>query len=708
MNLSALLDPESVAVVGASADPAKTAGRPVRFLEHHGFKGEVWPINPGRDEVQGLPAFPDLKSLPGVPDQVFVALNTEPAMQAVEEAVEIGVQLVVVLASGFSEAGAEGRRREDRLREMVRGAETRLLGPNSLGLVRPSTGLTLTANAAFAADAIPSGPVSVISQSGSAIGTFVSRGRARGIGFANLVSVGNEADLSVGEIGRLLLRDDNTETFILFLESLKHTAQLEAFAEEANQAGKSIIAYKLGRSEVGAELAVSHTGALVSSDHAADAFFRDLGIHRMDVFEATFEGAPLFAPRWRDPSRPKPRVAVVSTTGGGGALVTDRLGLKDVEIAGPTDAVRERVAALGIALGDGALIDLTLAGTKPEIMRGAIEALLDDDHYDAIVAATGSSSEFFPELAVEPIVSAVNERSGALKPLAVFTVPHAERALALLAQAGIAGFRTPEACAEAVAARLHPAAPRFGRSKAFAAEGSAAAKIANAPDRLSEEEALDLFATLGIPTVARRFVSLRKLESLETAAAELSYPVVAKIVSRDLPHKSESGGVKTGLRSMDEIDAAIQEIFGSVTEKAPRAILDGILLQEQMDGVQEVILGLRRDPAVGSIVTLGVGGLFAEIYADITVRRAPVTVEEASEMIRQVRGLKISGGYRGRPKGDLKALAETISAFSGIGAHDRVLEAEINPLIVGREGEGVCAVDGLARFSSREKVTIDA
>ncbi len=708
MNLGAFLDPESVAVLGASANPTKTAGRPVRFLGQHGFKGEVWPVNPGRAEVQGLPSFPNLKSLPGVPDQVFVALSTDLALQAVEEAVEVGVQLVVVLADGFSEAGGEGRRREARLRELVEGTETRLLGPNSLGLVRPSNGLTLTANAAFAGDAIPSGPVSVISQSGSAIGTFVSRGRARGIGFANLVSVGNEADLSVGEIGRLLLEDEKTEAFILFLESLKHTQHLEAFAEEACATGKSIIAYKLGRSEVGAELAVSHTGALVSSSHAADAFFRDLGIRRMDVFEATFEGMPLFAPRWRGASRPKPRVAVVTTTGGGGALVADRLGLKDVDIAGPTDRLRVRVEALGITLGVGALIDLTLAGTKPEVMRGSIEAILDDDHYDAVVAAIGSSAEFFPELAVEPIVSAVNERPGSLKPLAVFTVPHAERALALLAEAGIAGFRTPEACAEAISVRLQPTAPRFWRPKSQDTARPVMDMIASAPSRLSEGEALDLFAVLGVSVVDRRFVPLKDLERLHAAIAELRYPAVAKVVSRDLPHKSEYGGVKIGLRSADDVKAAVEEILASVGARAPVATVEGILLQSQMEGVQEVMLGLRRDPAVGPVITLGIGGVFAELYADIAVRRAPVTIDEAFEMIAEVRGLAISRGYRGLPKGDLAALAETVAIFSRLGAYDRVFDTEINPLVVGREGEGVFAVDGLVVFSGSEKAAADA
>jgi acyl-CoA synthetase (NDP forming) len=231
---------------------------------------------------------------------------------------KLGVPLVSLLAGGFSEAGAVGARREARLREIVKGSVTRILGPNSLGVVRPATGLVLSANAAFAVGSVPSGQISVISQSGSAIGTFVSRGRARGIGFASLVSVGNEADLSVGTVGQTLVDDRQTEVFILFLESLKHAPDLEAFAEAAHRVGKSVLVYKLGRSRLGAQLAVSHTGAIVSDDDAANAYFRDLGFHRITVFEALFEGAPLFMQRHALPrASPKPSVAIVTTTGGG-------------------------------------------------------------------------------------------------------------------------------------------------------------------------------------------------------------------------------------------------------------------------------------------------------------------------------------------------------------------------------------------------------
>lgn len=702
-SLDTLIAPRAVAIVGASMDHSKTAGRPVHFLRRHGFLGAIWPVNPTRRDVQGLPAFPNLKTLPGVPDQIFIVLDTEPAMAMLEEAVEIGVPLVQILANGFSESGPEGRARETRLKALIAGSRTRVLGPNSLGIVRPSNGFVCTANAAFAAERIPSGQISVLSQSGTAIGTFVSRGRARGIGFANLVSVGNEADLSLGEVGRRLVEDDETKVFILFLETIRHADALEEFSEAAASANKEVLVYKIGRSAVGAELAVSHTGALVSSDAAADAYFRDLGFSRVDVFEAVFEGAPLFSARWCTPNHATPRVAIVSTTGGGGALVADRLGLAGVKIAGPSEATRARIAAAGCSIGSGPLIDLTLAGTRADVMSSAIEAVLDDDMYDAVVAVIGSSAEHFPELAVKPILDVLERRARPQKPVVVFTVPNAERALALLAEGGVAGFRAPEACADALVARLRLRTPHHYRTRAQQAVPDIALTVAALPDVATELSALDLFQQLGIPTVARRFVPIEATSRIADLATGLRPPLVVKASSPELPHKSEVGGVVLDITGIEGLRAAVERVQKNVTERAPTVRLEGFLLQEQRRGLQEIIVGLSRDAGAGALVTLGIGGVLAELYADTTLRRAPVDIIEARQMIEEVKGLAISRGYRGAPGGDLTALAEAIAAFSRLGAYDRIAEAEINPLMIGMKGEGVWAVDGLVVLAPLEE-----
>jgi acyl-CoA synthetase (NDP forming) len=688
-----LLRPSSVAIIGASADPDKTSGRPIRFLKQHGFRSAIWPVNPGRREVLELPAYPSLRALPRTPDQVYIVLDSDVALVACEEAIELGVPVVGMLANGFSEAGPQGVAREEKLRRLVRGSSTRLLGPNSLGIVRPSTGFVCTANAAFAAGEVRAGRISVISQSGSAIGTFVSRGRPRGIGFATLVSVGNEADLSIGEIGNVLVDDEETDTFILFLESFKHTADLERFAKRAADANKAVLVYKLGRSAAGAALAVSHTGALVSSDAAAETYLRDLGFHRFDVFDAVFEGAPMFGRRAKSTQQQGSRVAVVTTTGGGGALVADRLALRGLTLAGASETVRQHAAAAGIVVNSGPLIDLTLAGARPDVIRNILGALLEDPGCDAVAVVIGSSAEHFPELTVKPILDVLATRDRHLKPVAVFTVPHAERALALLGEGNIGTFRTPEACADAIATRLQPLKARFDRTRAFRPAPRLRDALRALPRSIGEYEATSIFTLAGVPSPRRCLVGPG--QDPQPLLASFTYPVVVKVASADLPHKSEYGGVRLNVGSAAEIRDAIAEIRAALAGHAPTARIDGFLVQEQRAGVQEVILGLQRDSAVGALITLGVGGIFTELYADVTTRRAPVDTGEAAAMIDAVRGLAVARGYRGRPKGDLAALAQAISAFSQLGAYAEVEEAEINPLIVGREGEGVWAVDGL-------------
>jgi acyl-CoA synthetase (NDP forming) len=693
-----LLTPSSVAVVGASNDSSRTAGRPVAFLKRHGFRGEIWPVNRNRSTVQDLLAYPSLSSLPARPDHAFVVLDTEPALAALNELASLGVPCVTMLADGFSETGPVGVARERKLRALLAGTKTRVVGPNSLGVINCRTGMALTANAAFAKAPLLPGNVSVISQSGSTIGTFVSRGRARGMGFANLVSVGNEVDLSVGEIGLEILEDPKISTILLFLESIKNAATLEAFAQRASGLGKTLLAYKLGRSEIGAQLASSHTGAMMSSDRAVDALFRDLGIRRVSVFEALFEATPLFEAKFHPPQPSNRKVAVVCTTGGGGALVADQLGLRGVEIAGPTAGVRNRLAEIGVRLGAGPLIDLTLAGTRPDVMRVAVDAILAEETYAAVVAAIGSSAETYPELAVKPIAEAHASRSETAKPLAVFTVPHAYEALSLLAASGIAGFRTPEACADAIALRLAPIAPRFDLRRRLEQHARIPA-LSSKADSLSEAEALELFQAIGVPTIRRQLLALRDIERARDLVDGLRPPLVVKLVSADLPHKTEAGAVTLGVYEPSDISRVVAAMLRSARQYRPDARIDQVLVQEQVAPIQEAIIGFKREPAIGPLVTLGVGGIFAEIYDDIVVRRAPVCVDEAREMIADVRGLRISAGYRGRPKGDLDALAAAVAAFSRLAALDRVLEAEINPVAIRPEGDGVVAVDGLARLA---------
>ena len=451
-----LFSPRSVAIVGQSDDPGKAAGRPLKFLRQMGYAGRVYPINPRRETVLGERAWPRISALPEAPDHAYIVLPTDPAVEAVEECAEFGVKVATVLADGFAEAGPEGLAREARLRALCARTGIRVVGPSSLGVVDLRTKSMLTANAALDERDLPVGRTFVASHSGSMIGALLSRGNARGARFAALVSVGNEIDLSLGEICAATLGDPDIDGYMLFLETLRHADALRRFALKAAQAGKPVIAYKLGRSAAARELAVSHTGALAGEDDIADVFLEACGIARVDTLEGLIEGALLLSrvpPAHARDSRAN--VGVVTTTAGGATMVVDPLARRGINIEAPSPATLAKFAAAGIEVKPARIIDLTIAGARYESMKAALEILVAAPEFDLVLAAIGSSARHYPQATVRPLI----ECAGKGSPLAVFLVPEAPEALAALSRAGVPNFHTPEACADALAAALARRAP---------------------------------------------------------------------------------------------------------------------------------------------------------------------------------------------------------------------------------------------------------
>lgn len=678
----ALMHPRSIALYGASDDPSKMGGRPVRFLQRSGYAGRIYPINPKRPAVQGLKAWPDLNSLPEVPDHVFVLTPTETVLDAVRACVAKGVRLVSVLASGFSESGPEGVAREAALQRLAQASGIRILGPSSLGVVNPRSGLVLTANAAFAEPDLPAGQVFVASHSGSMIGALVSRGKARGVGFAGLVSVGSEVDLNVGELCEATLDDPGIHGYLLFLESVQHGDALQRFARKAAARGKPVIAYKLGRSVAAAEMAATHTGALAGEDDLADAFLKDLGIARVDMLESLLEAFPL-ARRVPLPAvggKPGRRVGVVTTTGGGAAMVVDQLCVRGVEVQLPSEATLARLQAAGIPGHAGRVLDLTLAGTRYDVMKQALDTLLEAPEFDLVIAVVGSSARFQPELAVRPIIDSASHP----KPLLAMLVPDAPQALAELTHAGIPCFRTPEGCADVVASVLDR---RALRPPAHAAVGTGAGRF------ISEAQAYAVLEQLRVPHAPCAVLPL----DAPPPALDFPFPVAVKLCSAQIPHKTEVGGVVLGVASTAALHDAVGTLRGRLAEHAPAVRCDEVLVQPMCQGLAEVLVGYRVDPDVGPVVLLAAGGIWAEVARDRSIRLAPVSTAVAWDMIGEVRALQTVTGLRGKPRGDLAALAQAISALSQLAVRQElgILEAEVNPMMVMREGEGVLAVDAL-------------
>lgn len=688
--LDRLFRPRSVALIGASADPAKIGGRPLHFLVKHGFSGDIWPVNPRVGEIDGIRCFPDIDSLPGTPDVAMVLVGPAHAEQSLRALNARGTAAAVVLAGGFAEIGQDGVQRQNALIEAA--GDMRLLGPNTIGMMNMTDGITLSASGALDAADRFRGGVAVISQSGGILGSLMSRAAAQGVGLSHLIATGNEADIDVGDAVAYLAGDESTRVIALYLETIRKPAAFRAAAAASAKAGKKLVIYKVGRSEAGAQSAASHTGALAGEDRVFDAFFRQIGAIRADRYTDLIDipmglsCAPPLAGR---------RVAILTHTGGAAGLVADVCGMAGFETPQPGPDTVKRLAALlrndGFA-PDRNPVDLTLAGLDPEVTYGAIAALAESGDYDAVIPVVGSSSVGRPHLVADPVLRAIEHID---KPLVVYTSPSAPGIVKRLNASGVPAFDTPEACAAVLAALSHQSAPA-----GLPADSPEIPKIPAAyRDRtgpLNEAEAKQLFSFFGIGTVRECVVFAP--EDAPARAAEIGENVVVKILARDLLHKTEAGGVRLDVPAGET--AKVCGEIAAAAKSAGVAEVEGFLLQERISGAVEMIVGFRRDPVLGPALLLGAGGIMAELHEDVEICLLPASRQEIGGMVQRLKAAPLLAGYRGRPGADIDALIETAHRFSQmcLVLGDRLEEAEINPLFVLANGNGVAAADGVAIF----------
>ncbi|PIB42397.1 6-carboxyhexanoate--CoA ligase [Pseudomonas sp. 2822-15] len=689
-NISRLMNPRSVAVIGASGDAQKTSGRPIAFLRKHGFEGRLYPVNPRYTEIDGLTCYPSIAALPEVPDAAIILLGPERANQVVAELAAMGTPAAIVLAGGYGEAGEEGIARQQALQK-ARG-NMRILGPNTIGLINLTQGITLSASGALDQDALRAGNIAVISQSGGILGSLLSRGAAAGIGFSKLVATSNEVDLDVADFVDYLVDDDATEVIALYLEELRDTEKFSRAALKARAAGKPIVVFKVGRSEAGARSAASHTGALAGADALYDVYFKQLGIVRAQTFADLLDLPFALASRRTMAGN---RVAILTSTGGAGTLIADALGANGFDTPPPGEATAARLRDLD--LGDQAVldrnpIDLTLAGLQPQIMQEAMRILLESADYDAVISVVGSSGVARPTLMADAIRDSQRDSS---KPVLAYVSPYAPQALLRINSNQGVAFTAPEACASALLALKAKACivqdtPRAQSSHQY----MSAEDVEQLPGgTLDEQQSKALFTRFGVPVTREQAVGDAG-EAIEAAQA-LGPNVVLKVLSERIPHKTEVGGVALGL-SEHSIGQALDDMRRVVTQKAGFAP-ERFLVQEMVGGGHELILGFHRDPQLGPALLLGMGGVSAELLRDTSMRLLPISRNDADAMLRELKTFALLDGYRGAPKADINALVDCILAFADMATTlgTKLQEAEINPLRVLAEGQGVRAVDGL-------------
>ena len=690
---NAAFNPRSIALIGASAQSGKLGYILMQNLLD-GYPGTLYPINPGETEIMGHRAYPRLQDAPGSVDLAVIALPPETCVQAMRDCAEAGAKTALVLSGGFAEVGEEGLTRQQAMLEIARDGGVRLIGPNCFGLYNCNLGL----NASMGFGLPPKGGnISLVTQSGAYGMAIFGLARQRRLRFAKILSHGNKADLTDHEILDYFASDDETSVLCLFLESVSHGRLFfEALARTAQR--KPVVVTKTGRSSAGRRAAASHTAALtgdatafVTAVRQAGAILAESGLEMVDIAEALS----------RQPLPSGRRVGIITNSGGTGVELTDlceRFGLSVPELP---PAMQERIAHLLPSYASPRNpVDVTpLWGRFPAMYGGSIEALYESSDIDIVIPILLQRSALMQENveAVRDTVLRCQHERGIAKPTYICWVVgnEGEKTQAMLQEAGIPVYEWPErtartaaaiaAFAEARHARLSfqaaPATPPVGAYESAAA--ILATVCAQGRTILLENEVKALLAAYGA-RIPHEALCTSPDEALKTAQT-LQGPCVLKIVSPDISHKSDVGGVRVGI-APDQVGVVFAEILAAVRAEQPSAHILGISVQELVRG-QETIIGGLRDAEFGPLVMFGLGGVFVEVLRDISYRLVPVTTGELHAMIREVRGYPLLAGVRGHPTVDQESLARTLQAAAWLlAAFPQISELDLNPVIVGPEG----------------------
>jgi acetyltransferase len=685
--------------VGASRNPAKLSYAVVRNLASgaHRFPGPVYPINPQADEILGLRCYPSLAAAPDPVDLAVLIVPAAAVLDAVEACGKRGVKAIILISGGFREIGAHGAAREEEVVALARRYDMRLLGPNGIGVMDTHTPLNTT----FVKEMPPSGHIAFLSQSGALCGGVIDWAIRRGIGFSRLLSIGNQADVTETEWLPFLAADDSTQVIALYLEDVKGgPAFVKALAAAA--AVKPVLALKAGRTVSGQTATASHTGALAGAHAAFHAACVQTGVIEASTVQALFHAALALT---YQPLPAGSRFAILTNAGGPAALVADELEAAGLRLARSSpavqDALRQFLAPDAATAGP---VDL-LGGAHAVDYGRALEVVLADPACDgvlvilvpqALVDSAGVVHAAAAAAATQPTKPVLLCLMGAACLEAAQQAAHAARIPAyvfpdeIVAAAGVLWQRSRwQARAHLTqSAGLSPAAPAAAAARQMALQ-AAVAVGAHALDAHASEA---LLAAYGLPTPTSRLAVTA--DEAGPLAAAIGFPVALKLISPDLLHKTDVGGVLLNVRDEEEARAGFEAIMARARAAQPHARLRGVLIQQMLCGGQEVIIGVQRDPTFGPLVMFGLGGILVEVLADVSFRLAPLTRQDAEEMIAEVRGARLLDGVRGQPPADRAALVEALVRVGQMAVdHPQISELDINPLLVMPAGQGVVAVD---------------
>lgn len=704
-DLDSFLSPRSIAIVGASSSPAKIGAVPVRYLVEHGYDGAIYPINARADQIEGRRAYPSLRAVEAPIDLAVFAIPASSVDAALDDAIAAGVKNIVMFSAGFAEMGKEGEQAQAAFAARAKAAGIRVLGPNCLGFMNVARAVYATFSPVVATGANESGCVGIVSQSGAFGAYAYAMARERGLGLSAWITTGNESDIGVADCIAWMARDPATRVIMAYLEGCKDGRKLRDSLDLAQAAGKPVVVVKVGRTELGALTAASHTAALAGDDAVFDALFRQHGAYRARTIEEFFDVAHGLAVAGLPPNK---QVGLLTVSGGVGVMMADEAADAALEVTALPVAAQAMIHARVPLAATHNPVDITGQVTaEPDLLEATARIMLGEAGHGSLLiflAAFGATPAM--RILQQQMAQALrNDFPGRLIIFSTLADTAQQRALEA---AGCLSFTDPARAVRVMAAmqffirqqeRVNRPDAETPRPDAIAAmpapEDASAAPGPLRRGAHNEADALRTLAAHGIPIVP--FHRANSRDDVIAGARSLGFPVAMKVLSADITHKSDVGGVVLNIHDADEAAAAYARILDAARSFAPNARIDGVLVARMVRGGVECILGARRDPALGVVVMLGSGGVTVELLGDVTFRLAPVDIDQARAMVGELKTAKLLQGFRGKPPCDVEALAEAIVRLSrfALTAGDSLESVELNPFVVLPAGQGALALDAV-------------
>ncbi len=696
MSLEKFFNPNSVAIVGASQKKGKVGYEILTNMVSAGYKGHIYPINNKTNEIEGLKCYPDLTSLPEVPELVVIVVPAEVVPDVMQQCANMGIKAVIIITAGFKEVGSKGRELENQVIKIARQAGIRFIGPNCLGIIVPSSKI----NASFGGTITEEGSVGYVSQSGALLASVLDIANKEGLGFSKLVSIGNKADIDELDIIKALDEDSETKVIAGYLESITDG---NAFVREAEQIshGKPMLLIKAGGTAAGAKAASSHTGSLAGGETAYEAVFERAGVIRCSSIKMQIDYAQAFV---NQPLPKSDRIAVVTNAGGPGIMAADsieRHGLTFAKLSEQT--IKKLGENLPAAANIHNPIDV-LGDALADRYEFAIDTALDDPNVDLVLILLTPQAMTDATSTAEAIVKISQRKTQ--KPILVcfMGAGKVEEGINILRKGKIPQYDSPENAVSTIRVMVDYAKWRARPKRVVKLFPVNRRKVENIIDRyvrqkireIGEMDSKEILEAYGFVTPKGSVATTP--EQAVNIADQLGYPVVMKIWSPQIIHKSDVGGVKVGLRNEKEVMDSFDLMMYRIPKKSPQAHILGVLVQEMCRGGKEVILGMNRDPRFGPLMMFGMGGTMVEVLKDVSFYLAPLTADEARQMLKNTKTYRMLQGVRGEEGVDIDAIAEGLQRLSQLVTEfPQIKEMDINPFMVGREGTVPIAVD--ARIS---------